>query len=99
MTGTGLVRASVPAGSAVNSFSTANLPSSSTDNTVTFDGTAPTVSVNQGSSQPDPTNQSPILFEVNFSEPVIGFTAADVSFAGSTFGGTLVANVSGGGAS
>src|SRR5262249_26478329 len=39
-----------------------------------------------------------IAFTVHFTEPVTGFTGSDVSFAGSTVGGTLVANVSGSGA-
>ncbi len=32
-----------------------------------------------------------------FSEPVTGFTASDISFAGSTVGGTLLAGVTGSG--
>ena len=36
----------------------------------------------------DPTTTSPIEFFALFSEPVTGFTASDVRFAGSTVGGT-----------
>lgn len=61
------------------------------------DTTRPTVKINQGSTQVDPTNSSPIKFDVVFSEPVTGFTASDVSFTGSTAGGTLVASVTGSG--
>src|SRR5262249_42593156 len=67
----------------------------STDNTVTYDGVSPTVTINQAAAQPDLTNASPISFTVVFSESVTGFTGSDVSFAGSTVGGTLVAAVSG----
>jgi Bacterial Ig-like domain len=62
------------------------------------DVTAPTVTINQGVSQPDPTSVSPVVFTVVFSEPVFGFTAADVSLSGSTAGGTLLVAVSGSGA-
>src|SRR4029077_2770983 len=43
------------------------------------------------------TSTSPILFTVVFSEAVSGFTFADISFTGSTAGGTLLAAVSGSG--
>jgi len=55
----------------------------------------PTVTINQAAAQADPTNASPILFTVVFSTPVQGFATGDVSLAGSTVGGTLVATVSG----
>src|SRR5207247_3287135 len=42
--------------------------------------------------------RSPIVFDVVFSETVTGFDGTDVSFAGSTVGGTLLACVSGSGA-
>jgi uncharacterized repeat protein (TIGR01451 family) len=59
----------------------------------------PTVTIDQAASQADPTLDSPIHFTVVFSEPVTGFDAGDVSFAGSTVGGTLVATVTGSGTS
>jgi Big-like domain-containing protein len=62
------------------------------------DTTRPTVTINQGKSQFDPTNTSPITYNVVFSEPVTGFADSDVSFTGSTVGGTLVAHVTGSGA-
>jgi LPXTG-motif cell wall-anchored protein len=40
---------------------------------------------------PDPT--SAVRYTVTFSEPVIGFTASDISFAGSTVPGNLVATI------
>ena len=75
----------------------ANAASTSTDNTVTWDVTAPTVTINQAVAQADPTNASPINFTVTFSEVVAGFATGDVSFTGSTVGGALVGTVSGAG--
>jgi hypothetical protein len=54
------------------------------DNSVTLDTTAPTVTINQAATQADPTRLLAINFTVTFSEPVTGFTNADVSLAGST---------------
>ena len=99
MSGTGTVVASIPAGAASNAAGDASLASTSTDNTVSFDGIPPTVTIDQAASQADPTNSSPVAFRGQFSEPVTGFDASDVSFAGSTVGGTLVASVTGSGAS
>src|SRR5688500_968653 len=59
--------------------------------------TTPTVTINQATAQTDPTNASPIVFTVQFSEPVTGFTNSDVSFTGSTAGGTLAAAITGSG--
>ena len=47
-----------------------------------IDGVAPTVTVNQGAGQADPTNVSPVSFDVVFSEPVTGFDATDVTIGG-----------------
>jgi hypothetical protein len=98
MSGTGSVLASIPAGAAADLAGNLSLASTSTDNTVTF-GSAPTVTLNQAIGQADPTNAPPILYTVVFSQPVTGFTASDVSLAGSTVGGTLAASVTGSGAS
>ncbi len=61
------------------------------------DTIAPTVTINQAAGQADPTSASPINFAVTFSETVTGFAASDISFAGSTVGGTLSAAVAGAG--
>ena len=58
---------------------------------------APSVTINQAAGQADPTSASPINFTVTFSETATGFTASDISFAGSTVGGTLSAVVTGSG--
>jgi uncharacterized delta-60 repeat protein/uncharacterized repeat protein (TIGR01451 family) len=63
--------------------------------TITIDA-PPTVTINQTAGQTDPAIIVPLKFTVVFSEPVTGFTADDVSFAGSTVGrGGLAATVTG----
>jgi hypothetical protein len=98
MDGVGDVIATINAGAAHDPTGNLSLASTSSDNSVHFDNVPPTVTINQAGTQVDPTDKSPIVFSVNFSEPVSGFTASDVSFAGSTVGGTLQASVSGSGA-
>ena len=95
MTGAGTVVASIGAAVATDLAGNANAASTSTDNTVTFDNVAPTVTINQAVAQADPTGTSPILYTVTFSEPVTGFVTGDVSFAG-TAGGGKTGTVSGG---
>ena len=58
---------------------------------------APTVTINQAAGQVDPTGTSPINYTVVFDQSVTGFDAADISFTGSTVGGTLAAAVTGSG--
>ena len=77
MTGNGTVIARIPAGEAVDSSGIANMASTSTDKTVTFDNTPPTVTVNQASSQSDPTTDSSIKYTVEFSESVNDFASDD----------------------
>jgi subtilisin family serine protease len=68
------------------------------DQTFTIDRTAPTVTINQGATQADPTGISPINFTVVFSEVVTGFTASDVVVSG-TAGGTKNVTITGSGPS
>ncbi|MBO0698525.1 MAG: hypothetical protein J2P46_09030, partial [Zavarzinella sp.] len=98
MAGEGTVVASILAGAAADAAGNGNTASTSTDNSVGFDSVAPTVTINQAPGQADPTDGTQIVFAVQFSEPVTGFTADDVSFAGSAGAGTLAAAVSGSGA-
>ena len=60
----------------------------------TIDKTKPTVTINQAAGQADPTNSSPINFEVVFSEPVTDFIDEDVTVSWTT-GGTKTVVVSG----
>ena len=95
MTGTGTVMATIPAGVATSiSGSVPTQASTSTDNQVSFDRAAPTVTINQSAGQADPTSITSISFDVSFNEPVTGFNASDVSVTG-TAGGTLSVNVTG----
>lgn len=65
--------------------------------TVTIDGAAPTVTINQASTQTDPTNASVVTFTVAFSETVTGFTGAGVTLSGTA--GASTASVTGSGTS
>ena len=60
---------------------------------ITIDTTAPTVTINQGGSQADPTAAAPIDFTVLFNEPVTDFITGDVTLGG-TASGTLTGTVS-----
>src|SRR4029450_12784121 len=95
MTGDGTIVASIAAGVAHDTAGNGNSASTSTDNTVIYDGTAPTVTINQAVSQVDPTNGSPINFPVVFSEPVSDFATGDVTLSGTA--GATTAVVTGGG--
>lgn len=98
MTANGTVIATVPVGAATDGTNLSSA-STSTDNTVTYTGidtTAPTVTINQGSAQADPTGTSPIVFDVVFSEPVTGFSDGDVNLSGTA--GATTAHVAGSGA-
>jgi LPXTG-site transpeptidase (sortase) family protein len=96
MAGSGTVIATIPADRAQDSAGNGNTASTSTDNTVTYDITAPAVTINQAAGQADPTNTSPINFTVEFSEPVFGFTSADITLGGTA--GATSAVVTGSGA-
>ncbi len=99
MTGTGNVVVSIPANRANDPAGNVNVPSTSADNVVAYDGVVPTVTINKAAGQADPTNVASVQYTVTFSEAVTGFAGTDLSFAGSTVGGTLAAAVSGSGAS
>ncbi|HIK12454.1 MAG TPA: DUF4347 domain-containing protein [Oscillatoriaceae cyanobacterium M33_DOE_052] len=62
-----------------------------------IDGIAPTVTIEQAGGQTDPATAAPINYTVTFSETVTGFDASDISFTGSTAGGTLTPTISGSG--
>lgn len=94
MTGSGQVIASIPANVAQNVSALGNNASTSTDNSVSFDGIRPTVTINQAVGQPDPATTLPINFTVTFSENVTGFTSGDVTLSG--IAGTPTVNVTGG---
>ncbi|MGB3266797.1 MAG: DUF4347 domain-containing protein, partial [Microcoleus sp.] len=63
----------------------------------TADLTTPTVTINQATTQIDPTANLPINFTVTFSEPVTGFEASDIDLSTSTTSGTLTPTITGSG--
>ncbi|MCC8988846.1 MAG: hypothetical protein LM523_14235, partial [Candidatus Contendobacter sp.] len=65
------------------------------DFTYTIDKTAPTVTIDEAAGQADPTDASPIVFQVSFNEPVENFGEPDIDLSNSTAPGTLVAQVFG----
>jgi len=86
MFGSGTVSVSIPANVAFDGSLTGNLASTSIDNSVQFDNTAPTVTIEKATTplQADPTNNPTIVFDVTFNEAVSGFDASDVVTTGST---------------
>ncbi len=82
MTISGSVIASVDVGVAQDAATNPNDASTSTDNTVAYDITAPTVTIDQAIGQADPTNSGTINFTVVFNEAVAGFGTSDVSLTG-----------------
>ena len=85
MTQNGTVQASIAPGAAEDAAANPSAASSSTDNVVTFAGfadPAPTVTVEQGAAQADPTALSPVVFTATFSEPVTGFATGEVTVSG-----------------
>ena len=82
VTADGTVIATIPAGGVEDTAGNTNTVSTSIDNSITFDS-APTVTINQAASQADPTNTSPIVFNVVFSEDVTDFDDyVDVTISG-----------------
>ncbi len=97
MTNDGTVIADVLANAATDGLGNGNTASTSTDNTVTFDATAPTVTIDQATTPPqlDPTSASPINFAVVFSESVADFDSSDVTVSGTA--GATAGTVTGSG--
>ena len=80
----------------INAYMVAIGASTFTTPSAPVDTTNPSVTVNKKSDQADPTTAAPVNFTATFNEPVTGFSGTDVSFTGSTVGGTLSAIVGGG---
>jgi LPXTG-motif cell wall-anchored protein len=82
MVSNGTVTVAIAAGAANDSANNPNTASTSADDTVTYDTLAPTVAIVAKVGQADPTNASPIMFTVTFSEAVTGFVTGDVTLTG-----------------
>jgi predicted outer membrane repeat protein len=93
MNGTGNVVAKILAGAVTDAAGNNNIASTSTDNSVAFDNVKPTVTINKGATQADPTSLNPVTFDIVLSEPVSGFTAGDVDISSTTAGGTFITNL------
>ncbi|OQA10567.1 MAG: putative Ig domain protein [bacterium ADurb.Bin374] len=78
MTGDGTVTAWIPANIAIDTDTHWNRPSTSADNQVTRDSTAPAVAIAPAVGQVATTTLNTAAFTVTFSEAVTGFTNADV---------------------
>jgi hypothetical protein len=92
MTGSGTVVVSIPAGGVQDPAGNGNLASTSSDNSVTYDVTAPGVA-SISRADPNPTGAASVQFIVTFSEAVTGVDAGDFSLA--TTGSIAGANVTG----
>jgi hypothetical protein len=95
MTSSGTVTVTIGAGVAKDADNFLNEASTSTDNTVTFDNVKPTVTINQATSQADPTKDGTIHFTVVFSEAVADFNTGDVAISGTAGATTQVITGSG----
>jgi cyclophilin family peptidyl-prolyl cis-trans isomerase len=60
--------------------------------TLVVDTVAPTATISLGSGQANPTSTTPVVFTVNFSVPVTGFSASGITLGG-TSGGSPTATV------
>ena len=96
MTVTSMETAEIVTGIVHDDAGNANEVSTSTDNSVVFaTGIKPTVTINVADDQVDPTNQSPIIFKVEFSSIVTDFTDSDISLSGTAGADTAVVTGSG----
>lgn len=88
VTGAGTIIPSIAVNTVADPAGNLNFASTSTDNSVTYDLTKPSVTVNQHASQTDPVNSLPIQFTVVFSEAVqpASFTVSDIRQTGSASG-------------
>ncbi len=87
--GDGLVTADISVGVAQDLAGNPNAAASRFNRI--YDGTAPTVTINQAASQDDPTKTGPIQFSIAFSEPIDVSTFAETAL---TFGGTAPGTLS-----
>jgi len=95
MTQSGTVKVALPFGAAVDALSNPSTNVANVlDDTVQFI-LKPTVTINQGATQNDPTTISPVVFDVTFSQVVNDFTAGDVTLTGTA--GATTASVTGSG--
>jgi gliding motility-associated-like protein len=85
----GNVVARIPAGLVSDLFGLSNHASTSSDNSVRYDITHPTVEINLAPTQTTPTNEALISFNADFSEPVVGFEVSDIQLSGNSGANTV----------
>ncbi len=90
MSQSGDVIVTLLAGVAQDDAGNLSLASTSTDNTVTYDITAPTVKIDRAETQADRTGAPEIEFTVVFSEKVTDFTSGDVALGGTAGATTAI---------
>ncbi len=92
------VQMHVPAGAVKDLAGNLSVVENSSDNVITLDNVRPTFTINQSSTQADPTTSLPLRYTAVFSEPVTGFTNTDIivtSQGGSVTGNLVVVTGSG----
>jgi hypothetical protein len=90
---------SIPADAATDGGGHSSEASTSTDSAWTFDCERPSGTIRRAPGQPSLTNASPVVFTVEFNEPVTGFDSSDIYV--DTYGldtGAMTAAVTGSGA-
>ena len=92
--GSGDITVSIGANVCTDLSGNSNTASTSVDNKVDFDLNAPTITLEQATSQPDPTNSTTMNFTATFNEEVTGFDGSDVTI-NNTGSGTVIATVTG----
>ncbi len=80
----GTATMTIAAAKVTDSAGNTNAASTSTDNQVTYDTTAPTVTINQSAGQADPTNVNSASFSIVFSEPVTTLTTSGINLSGTS---------------
>nr|WP_295904427.1 Calx-beta domain-containing protein [uncultured Bdellovibrio sp.] len=88
ITGAGTLIPSIGANKVTDVAGNNNTASSSTDNSITYETTKPSLTINQKAGQTDPTNTLPIEFTIIFTEAInpSTFTTADISQGGTASG-------------
>lgn len=94
MTSKGDVVATVKANAATDAAGNPNAASTSTDNTVTFNNTAPTVTSIKRSN-PNPTSAESVSYTIQFSEPVTGVDIQDFKRVTAGISAANITNVTG----
>ena len=92
MTGAGTVIASLAAGVAQDAAGNSTVASTSTDNSVLYDTTAPTVT-SIVRADANPTNAANVRYTVTFSKNVSGVDAGDFSFTTSGVTGAAISGI------